>query len=147
MTENVKKEKKKKLELFQYGSIIFGAGLLIAVISSFFEFDQSTTKIIITTQIVLGIVIGFVNITKKESLKFLVSSSVLILIAAPIITVQAQNGVFNISLLQFMTQALYQDKATYEYFLRLILSFMPLIIPAAIVVSLKTLFLTTKDEK
>lgn len=146
MVEKIKKPKIKK-ELFQYGSIIFGVGLLITLISSFFIFEESTTKIIITTQIILGVMIGIVNITKKDSVPFLIASGVLILIAAPIISIQTTGGLFNISLLQFMTQALFQDKATYEYFLRLILSFMPLIIPATVIVSLKTIFLITKDEK
>lgn len=145
MTENVTKKEKVKIELFEYGSIIFGVGLLIAIISSFFQFEGNTLKIIIWTQIVLGIIIGVANITRKESLKFLTSSSALILISAPIITLQTTSGLFNISLLQFMIQPIYQNQALYIYFLNFIVNLMSLIVPATIVVSLKTLFLTTKD--
>ncbi|MDA3856479.1 MAG: hypothetical protein PF569_09565 [Candidatus Woesearchaeota archaeon] len=141
MTEVMKKN------LFNYGSIIFGVGLLIILISSFFVgYDQKENmQIIVGTLIILGSIVGVLNIAKNQTRDFLVSSLVIIFVLSPIITIQTGNGVFNISIMQYIVQIFYNDKSLYDFFLTFILYFMAFIIPPVVIVSLKNLFFIAKN--
>ncbi len=125
----VKHKTKKKVEMIQYGSWVFGFGLLLSLVVAFLpSLGATTSKIVFGTLIILGIVIGFLNVTNDESIKFLVSAVALVLLTGPFLGLVAQN--------------LIQTAVLGKFFGNLI----ALIVPAAIIVSLKELFLTAKDE-
>jgi len=79
---------KKNVNLMQYGSILFGVGLLLALITAFFNIASSTmNQVIIGTLLIIGVVIGLLNITKDETVSFLVSILVLVLLVGPLLGV------------------------------------------------------------
>ena len=123
-----KKKSSKKLELIQYGSYAFGVGLLIALIAAFLTLGDTSSKVVFATLVLLGIVIGFLNVTNNESVTFLVSTIALVLLAGPFLGLVAQN--------------IYSSPILGKIFGNII----ALVVPAAIVVALKELFLTAKDE-
>lgn len=120
----------KKKDLLQYGSVIFGVGLLITVVSSFFNFGITANKIIITTLVLFGIIIGVLNIRNDESNSFLIASIVIVLLGGPFL------GLIGQYILIGKTEILGKF---FSYAIALI-------VPSAIVVSFKILFLTARDE-
>lgn len=123
-----KRKSKKNLDLVQYGSIVFGVGLLMAFIMAFVNLGAVGNKVVFATLVVLGIVIGFLNIKNSESVTFLVSTIALVLLAGPFLGLVSQN--------------IFQSPELGKIFANII----ALIVPAAIVVSLKEIFVTAKDE-
>lgn len=66
----VKKSKKKKSQdLGTFGSWAFILGILIAIIAGFFPLGVTVTSILI----ILGLIVGFLNITAKQSKDFLLT--------------------------------------------------------------------------
>jgi len=123
-----KKKSGKKVELVQYGSYTFGIGLLIALIAAFITLGTTSSKVVFGTLVLLGLIIGFLNVTNSESVTFLVATIALVLLAGPFLGLVAQN--------------IYSTPYLGKIFGNLI----ALIVPAAIVVALKELFITAKDE-
>lgn len=129
MTE--KKHKKNtgfKFNMTQYGSIVFGVGLLIVLVAAFIDMSQTTTKVVVGTLTLLGIAIGLLNVTNNEAISFLVASLALVMLLGPFF------GAINQTMLQ---TAVWSKLYTYV---------IALIVPAAVVVAIKTFFLTAKDE-
>lgn len=123
-----KKAKFEKENLMQYGSIIFGVGLLVAVIAAFFSLSENATKMVFVTLALIGIIIGILNIRNDEANSFLLASITLVILSGPF--------------LGLISQYLFKSPVVNLIFGNLI----ALIVPAAIIVSLKVLFLTAKDE-
>ena len=96
--KEVKKKAIKKidsgLQLVQYGSVIFGIGLLIVIISAlvagFSSLGSTFSQIIAVTLIILGIIIGIVNITKSEAIGFLVAAIALVILIGPFLSTVVQ---------------------------------------------------------
>ncbi len=126
----------KEIKLVHYGTIIFGIGLLIAVIASlvatYGTMTAMATKIITGILIMVGIVVGLINITSKETVAFLVSTVVVVMLIGP----------FMANVIQTFGIEQTGSKLIGELFKNLI----GLIVPAALVVALKTLFSTAKEE-
>lgn len=136
MAKKVKKkvDKKVNLDKFQYGSIIFGVGLLIALFTAFFTLEQTALKIVAVTLILFGLIIGFINITEKETNTFLLAGAILVLLLQPFLT----------SIVQTL------GLGSYASVLRILgniyLNLITLIVPATIIVALKAVFKSAKDE-
>lgn len=64
------------MEMQKYGSYAFLLGVLIAIIASLVTLDAFTVSVVL---IVLGLIVGFLNITDKETTQFLVAAVALIL--------------------------------------------------------------------
>lgn len=124
-----KKNAIKKKDLLQYGSVIFGVGLLITVVASFFTLSVNANKIVIATLILFGLIIGFLNIRNDETRSFLLASIALVILGGPF--------------LGLIGQYLLTPTEILGRFFSYIIA---LVVPSAIVVSIKTLFLTAKDE-
>lgn len=128
----------KKMKVVQYGSIIFGLGLLLAAImaalATLGSVSPMGSRIATGFLIIIGIVVGLINITSKETTPFLVASIVIVMLIGPFMSSIIQT--FGIE------QAGNTSKLLGEIFKNLI----GLIVPAALVVSLKTIFVTAKDE-
>ena len=90
----VKKEILKKIDknmsLVHYGTIIFGIGLLIAVIASlvatYGTMTAMATKIVTGMLIMVGIIVGLINITTKETVAFLISAIVVVMLIGPFLS-------------------------------------------------------------
>lgn len=125
-----KKHSSKKMNLMQYGSILFVVGILISLVASAITFSSPTAnKVIFVTLAVLGLLIGFLNVTNSESVPFLIGTIALVLLLGPFL------GSF--------VQALQIQAAFLQKFFSNIIA---LIVPAAIVVALKVIIITAKDE-
>lgn len=131
-----KKEKINKIDFskIDYGSILFGVGILISLIAGLFSLDSNTAKIVVGTTIIIGIAVGLLNITKEETVPFLLSSVVMLMLLGPFLGVITQ---------QFLTNYVTTGKILVQMYTYLI----SLIAPGALIVALKTIFLTAKDEK
>lgn len=144
----------KEIKIVNYGTMIFGTGLFIAIvatlIATFGAVKDPVSDGIVTSGLVallgnmsvgiitgilitIGLVVGSINITKKETVAFLISSVVLIMLIGPFMANFIQ--VFGIdSVGRFFVGELFKN-------------IIGLVVPAALVVSLKTLFTTAKDEE
>jgi len=130
--KKLKKEGKKE-QLVEYGSLIFGIGILIALIAGFIpNLSITATNVLIGTLGILGIIIGFLNITKEEETKFLVAIISLVILLQIFFTATLP--------------ALNFPKSSILIVGKIFTNIITLLVPAAIVVSLKVLFLTAKDE-
>ncbi|MCA9495369.1 MAG: hypothetical protein KC589_00355 [Nanoarchaeota archaeon] len=122
------KEKSASLNLLDYGSYVFIIGMLIVIISSFFDFEGNTRQIVLGTLILFGIVIGFINVTNKEATEFLVAGMALVVLFGPFLGLISQNFTNN------------------EVLGRFFMYLLSLIVPATIIVALKAIIITAKDE-
>lgn len=113
---------------FEYGSILFGVGILISIVAGFLTLEQNTIKIIVATLVVLGIAIGLLNINKEETVSFLVAAITLVMLLNPFMGLVTQYFIKSIVLAQIFTYLI------------------GLIVPAALIVALKTIFMTAKDN-
>ncbi|MFH1174665.1 MAG: hypothetical protein V1725_06020 [archaeon] len=102
------------------GSWAFIIGVIIAIIAGFWPLSQVVTAILV----VLGLFVGFLNVTGKESNNFLMAAAVLVIVAT-----------FGGSVLGSVTDVLQQ-------MLNAIIVF---VVPAAIVVSLKAIYSLASD--
>lgn len=119
-------------DLLQYGSIIFGMGLFISLIAGFINLSATANQIVIATLAIFGIVIGFLNITNDETVKFLISTVALVILLQIFFT--AIIPAFSLS------------QVSVTVIGKIFSNLIALIVPAAVIVSLKTIFMTAKDE-
>ena len=105
------------------GSWSFIIGLIIAVLVGLFA---EASGVLVTVLVILGLIVGFLNISDKEVNRFLVASIALILsgLAGDFLAMVPAIG----DLLQ-----------------RIVSNFMILVAPAAIVVSVKAIYALAKD--
>ena len=122
-----RKKSEKELGETQYGGIILGVGLLVALILPFFKLGTNGTKILFVILVATGLVVGILNLRSSKSVAFMVSSMVLILLTGPFL------GAFS--------QYIYSGQILGSMFGNII----SLVFPAALVVALKELFLIAKD--
>ena len=124
------KKIKKSVELLGYGSILFGVGILLALVSALFNIQNPTiNKVIIGTLLIIGVVIGLLNITKDETVSFLISILVLVLLVGPLLGVLTT-----------------EFGLTGPLLTKVFSNLITLLVPAAIIVALKTIVLDAKDE-
>ena len=128
-----KQNKQTNYTNLSYGSYAFAVGLLIALISSLLTLEQNALRIVTATLIVFSILIGTLNITNKETTVFLISTIALVVLLQPFLMSIAQ--AFQI-----------QNQATLKIIGNIFLNITTLVVPAAIIVSIKALFRTAKDE-
>ena len=107
------------------GSWAFLIGFIVAVTLGVFssQIDGGTYKLVLWTLIILGIVIGLLNITSKESSKFLIAGLVLVIVSymgSGIITIIPMIG-------------------------NILSSLLVLFVPTTIIVALKSVFEIAKD--
>jgi hypothetical protein len=126
----------KGTQLSHCGTIFFGIGLLIVAIASlvatYGTMTVMTTKIITGILIMVGIIVGLINITSKETVAFLISAVVVVMLIGP----------FMANVIQTFGIEQKGSMLIGELFKNII----GLIVPAALVVAVKTLFTVAKDE-
>jgi chromate transport protein ChrA len=69
------KAKKQTFQTQGMGELAFFVGLLLAIVAGFFTLPLDVVTIIL---IILGLVVGFLNITSKETTGFLIASVALL---------------------------------------------------------------------
>lgn len=137
----IKKKVLKKIDSgmskIHYGPVVFGIGLLIAIIGAltfaFGTMSPTANKILTGALMIFGVILGVTNINSKESVRFLVSAIVIVMLIGP----------FMGNLMQTFSLGETGAKLIGQLFKNLI----GLIGPASIIVALKTLFITAKDEE
>ncbi|MBW2980905.1 hypothetical protein KY360_05810 [Candidatus Woesearchaeota archaeon] len=112
---------KKKGTLSKLGSWIFILGVIAAVVIGFVV--QDLTKPITAALIIVGLIIGLLNIKAKETSQFLLAALALVIVAA-----------FGRNILGVIT-----------FIGRILDAIMILIVPATVIVSLKTVYSLAKS--
>ncbi len=125
-----------KKNMKHYGEYAFLAGVVLALLLGILSstMPASTTPIIIMVLAVLGIIVGLVNITAKETQTFLIATIALLMAATawtPLITVLALFGDMGTTVAMWIGG-----------FVTHLVAF---ISPAAFIVALKTIYLLAKD--
>jgi hypothetical protein len=112
---------KKSKGTEKLGHYAFLAGILVAILVSFLNFTVLgvTWNIVVWIMVILGIIVGLLNITAKEVGVFLVATMALILAAA---STSVELNIIS------------------EYIGRLLRSIIIFVAPAAIIVSLKAIY-------
>ncbi|MDD5193434.1 MAG: hypothetical protein PHF67_02505 [Candidatus Nanoarchaeia archaeon] len=111
------------------GAWIFLIGVILAVILGLFgttQFIMNIQDIILVILLIAGLVIGFMNVTGGETQKFLLASVVLV-----IVSVMAEGAIPGNFIGGFITAILK--------------NLLALIVPATIVVALKSIFVVAKN--
>lgn len=106
------------------GSWAFIIGIIIAIIAGFFDLGT----IVVSILILLGLIVGFLNITGKETTAFLISTIALVIVTS------------------FGGAVLGQIDTIGGYLQRILNAIMIFVIPATIVVALKAIFALAHDE-
>ncbi len=138
----MKQTKKKKVgkedcccPLHKWGKIVFSIGIIIAIImtlvAAFNEPGETMTRVVIALQILIGIAVGFLNITKDETREFLLASLVLVVLIGPF--------------LGLVIQMFPGSGATSNMLEELYKYLVVLIVPAATIVALKSIFRSARD--
>ncbi len=73
----------------KYGAWAFTIGLVLAVILGFIPSVTWITALLV----ILGLVVGFVNVTEKESTAFLIASTALVITASSLSELPALGGI------------------------------------------------------
>lgn len=115
--------KKQEVEWHRIAHYSFFVGLLIAILAGFFRTVVST-EVLVTTLVLLGLLVGLFNLTAKETVPFLVACIALMLA-----------GIVNLGLIPGV-----------GLYLRSILSnLVVFVVPAAIIVGMKTIWSLASD--
>lgn len=67
------------MDMQQIGGYAFILGIIIAILAGLVSLDASTANLVLWVMVVLGLIIGFLNVTDKETTSFLVAAISLIL--------------------------------------------------------------------
>jgi len=108
----------------QVGSWAFIIGLIIAIIAGFWPLGTTMTSVLI----ILGLIVGFLNVTGKETNSFLFSTLVLVVMAS-----MGGQLLANIQFVGPMLQNMFS-------------AMMLFIIPTALVVALKAIYALAETE-
>lgn len=115
--------KKRKVELHRLAHYTFFVGLVIAIVTGFLR-KYIDPVVLVTTLVILGTIVGFFNLTAKETIPFLLASIALMLA-----------GIVNLGLIPKI-----------GLILRAILSnIVVFVVPGAIIVSMKTIWKLASD--
>jgi hypothetical protein len=115
---------KKDNAVQKVGSWAFIIGLIIAIIAGFWPLGAVMTTVLI----VLGLIVGFLNVTGKETNQFLFSALVLV-----VMTSLGGQMLSSIQYVGLMLQSIF-------------VAMMLFIIPAALIVALKAIYALAENE-
>lgn len=145
------KTKKEKILLgitnLNLSNLIFTAGIIITIISGFLKLEQNIQKIIIGISIAIGIILGISKIFYKNEKQFLISGGILTLIMAPLINagINPNNGqTFPVSIFTYILQMLTGSNVTYQICNDISNFLTALLIPAIIIIGIKTIYCSSK---
>ena len=114
---------KKSTNWVQVGHYAFFLGAILAIIAGLFS-GLVSDEIVLTLLVILGAIVGLLNVTAKETTPFLVASIALMLA-----------GVVNLGLIPMVG----------VYLRSILTNIVVFVVPAAIIVSLKTIYSLAQD--
>jgi len=117
---------KKSADKNKIGSILFGLGALISILGGLI-FPGGLNLALSSTLIVLGIIVGLLNITQKETTNFMFASITLVIITSLGGAVLAQVPVIGI------------------YIEGILLSILTFIVPTALIVTLRFVYILAQN--
>ena len=118
-----KRKSVQKLELHSLAHYTFFAGIFVAIIAGLFR-NLLDPRVLVTTLVVLGLIVGLFNLTAKETMPFLIASIALMLA-----------GIVNLGLIPGV-----------GLYLRSILSnIVVFVVPGAIIVGMKAIWKLASD--
>lgn len=123
-TAKVKIEKITKYTLNKAGAWAFILGIVLAIVAGFWQL----TPLLISALIVLGLVVGFLNIELHQTNNFLFTTLVLVLISSLGGSLLVQVAVIGETLASIFS------------------AIVTFVIPAAIIVALKSVYMHAKEE-
>lgn len=136
--EKILKKIDKGSKNVHYGNIVLGIGLILVLIGSFTsglsDMGPLAGKILTGVLIAVGFIVGCMNVTKSETVPFIVASIAVVILFAPFMT----------SLIQ--TYEIKAGSMFAEVIGEIFKNIISLVVPAALVVSLKSLFLNAKAD-
>ena len=115
------------MEMKQFGHYSFILGVVLAIVLGLFTFSGQTRNIVLLALVVLGLIVGFLNITKSEINEFLIAS-IMIVVGA---------SVFN----NIAGVVPYVG----EYLKEIMLYLSMFIVPSALIVAFKAIYDLGKD--
>jgi len=74
------------MNLQQIGSYAFLIGIVIAIIAGIVSLDANTQQVVLWGMVIIGLIVGFLNVTDKETTGFLVAAIALILTQTALMT-------------------------------------------------------------
>ncbi len=110
------------------GSLAFILGVVIAIVSGLIQLDGQTKAMVTSLLIVLGLIVGFLNVTGKETTPYLIAAVSLVLVS--------DAGRASMEAIQVIG----------PYLAGLFGAVMSFVIPAIIVVSLKAIYALASEE-
>ena len=119
--------------IINFRTIIFSLGLLLAVFVPFFGLQSSNENIIRALLVIIGLVIAIFNIKKNEINSFLIAVTAIMLLSTPLI------GFINFYVLKYITII------SAENIKNIFSNIFIILVPAAIYVAFKSLFITSVD--
>jgi hypothetical protein len=114
------------MELDLIGKWAFIVGLVVAILAAFVKSEQIATSTVLLILFILGLIVGFLNIDKKNTTEFLVAVMALALIG----------GLGALAVGQLTTAV--------DYLERILGNFIAFVAAAALVVSIKAIIITAK---
>lgn len=115
---------KGESEWVKTGHYAFFIGAILAIIAGLFQ-GLIPVTVVMTLLVVLGLIVGLLNITVKETSQFLVASIALIVA-----------GIVNLGLIPYVG----------DYLRAILTNIVVFVVPAAIIVALKTIYSLAKAK-
>jgi hypothetical protein len=117
--------------LTKLGSWAFIIGVGIALIAGIFSGASAQTKTVVTSiLVVLGLIVGFLNVTGRETTPFLLAAVSLVIVTSPNLGGASFGGVDHVG----------------PYLQGVLSSITTFVIPATIIVALKAIYALAHDE-
>ncbi|MBT7903634.1 hypothetical protein HN587_07260 [Candidatus Woesearchaeota archaeon] len=116
--------KKKPGLMEKIGSWAFIIGVIIAIVAGFFSIGAVMTSILI----VLGLIVGFLNVTSNETNNFLFAALVLVVVSG------------------FGGGMLGNVQTVGPYLQRIFAALLTFVVPATVIVALKSIYALAKDD-
>jgi lysylphosphatidylglycerol synthetase-like protein (DUF2156 family) len=133
MKKKIIKHLSNKDNYLQYGTVIFIISIILAAVLAILRTLDLTSNLLdqftFITLLILGFAIGLLNISRRESVAFLLAVMFLVMLGATLIQASYNFFSMNLSLLGFFYT-----------------NIVSLAVPAGLVVAIKILFSTAKDE-
>ena len=120
------RKKRNQTNWTQIGHYAFFLGIILAVIAGLFS-GMIGDEVVLTLLLLLGAIVGLLNITAKETTAFLVAAIALMIVGIGATDISQNFPLFG------------------DYLYDVLVNIIRFVIPAAVIVSLKSIFMLAKE--